>query len=301
MPEKMNFADRLVEAVEKVGSPVCVGFDPDITKLPEEFQVEGDAPAKQLELVGKWCNEVLEIVAPYVAAIKPQVARFECLHGDEPYAGMSIYAKLIRKARDMGILVIGDAKRGDIGSTAEAYADAHLRGPYSADALTVNGYFGSDGLAPFVDACKEGGKGLFILVRTSNPSGGEVQNFKGDEGLFYEHMARRVAELGKGDGLVGESGFSSIGAVVGATCPEEALRLRDLMPQQYFLLPGYGAQGASASDCVAGFRDKRGGIVNASRSVIFAHLNDKDVDWKKAVENAAIEFANDLASAVNAS
>ena len=296
-----HFADRLLSAIENKGAPVCVGIDPDPARLPDQYRAgEGDASG-EIEAVGMWCREILEIVAPLVPAVKPQIARFECLKGPEPFMGMAVYADVVRTARELGLLVIGDAKRGDIGSTASAYASAHLEGPDSADALTVNGYFGADGLAPFVDASTRTGRGLFVLVRTSNPSGADIQNFSGQEGMFYEHMARQVALIGSAGDLVGQSGYSCVGAVVGATCPDEARRLRGLMPQQIFLLPGYGAQGAGAEDCAAGFKaDGTGAIVNASRSVIYAYQNDKYAgsDWKKAVEAAAADFAADIASAV---
>jgi orotidine-5'-phosphate decarboxylase len=296
-----HFADRLLEAIEQKGAPVCVGIDPDPARLPDQYRAEQGDPAGEVEAVGRWCMELLETVAPHVPAVKPQIARFECLRGPSPFMGMGVYADVVRAAREMGLVVIGDAKRGDIGSTASAYASAHLAGTDSADALTVNGYFVADGLAPFVDACTSTGRGLFVLVRTSNPSGADIQNFSGEEGMFYEHMARQVAAIGSDDRLIGASGYSCIGAVVGATCPEEASALRELMPQQIFLLPGYGAQGAGAEDCAAGFKsDGTGAIVNASRSVIYAYQNEKYAgdDWKKAVEAAAVDFAADIASAV---
>lgn len=301
MPQTDHFTDRLAAAIDEKGAPVCVGLDPDPAKLPDGYRRDDGDPAAQLESIGRWCREILEIVAPHAAAVKPQAARFECLEGGEPFAGMTLYASLIRTARAMGLVVIGDAKRGDIGSTAAAYAAAHLRGPFSADALTVNGYFGADGLAPFIDACRDAGKGLFVLVRTSNPSGAEIQDFGGDGERFYEHMARQVDRYGRAAELAGQSGFSAVGAVVGATCPAEARRLRELMPNQYFLLPGYGAQGATAQDCLAGFRaDGTGGLVNASRSVTYAYDSERyrGRDWKKAVAAAAADFAADIAAAV---
>jgi len=301
MIQQPHFADRLLTAIDEKGSPVCVGLDPDLQKLPDAFRA--DDPMQQLALVGSWCEQILEIVAPYVPAVKPQIARFECLHGTEPFMGLSVYASVVRRAKEMGMLVIGDAKRGDIGSTASAYAQAHLTGEHAVDSLTVNGYFGADGLGSFVDICRREGRGLFVLVRTSNPSGADIQNFEGADGTFYQHMARQVDTLGSGEGLVGDCGFSCVGAVVGATCPAEARMLRQLMPRQIFLLPGYGAQGATAEDCAAGFRpDGTGAIVNASRSVIYAHLDDRysGEGWKKAVESAAKNFAEDIASAVGA-
>jgi orotidine-5'-phosphate decarboxylase len=197
------------------------------------------------------------------------------------------------------MFVIGDVKRGDIGSTAEAYARGHLAGDDAPDAVTVNPYLGADGIAPFVQVAGKEGKGLFVLVRTSNPSGAVIQDFADHAGRkLHEHVARLVATLGGAEGLVGRCGFSCVGAVVGATYPDEARRLRQLMPQQMFLVPGYGAQGATAADCAAAFTgDGAGAIVNASRSVIFAYRDKQHAgrDWKKAVESAARTFADDIA------
>ncbi len=296
-----NFADRLLAAIEDKGSPVCVGIDPNAAKLPAEFQTPD--PQGQADAVGVWAKQVLEIVAPHVPAVKPQIAYFEMLRSQaEPFYGMKIYSEVVAAARQLGLIVIGDAKRGDIGSTATAYAAAHMAGPDDVDSLTVNGYFGADGLLPFVETGRDTGRGLFVLVRTSNPSGTVIQNFADASGkMFYEHIAEQVAQIGSASELIGSSGYSCVGAVVGATCPAEARKLRDLMPQQIFLVPGYGAQGATAQDCAASFKaDGTGAIVNASRSVIYAHQDKKyaGMEWKKAVEMAAKDFAADIAGAV---
>jgi orotidine-5'-phosphate decarboxylase len=302
MSDQGHFADRLLEAIDQKGSPVCVGIDPRIDRLPEEFVVsEGDA-IDQIEAVGRWALEVLNIVAPHVPAVKPQIAYFECLAGDQGFYGLAAYATICRVAREMGLVVIGDAKRGDIGSTAEAYAAAHLAGPASVDAVTVNAYFGADGLQPFLDVGRENGHGAFALVRTSNPSAKSIQDFTAASGMtFYEHMGGQIAQIARQEGLVGERGYSLLGAVVGATWPEEARRLRKIMPQQIFLVPGYGAQGATAEDCAASFKsDGTGAIVNASRSVIYAHSRPEFAGkpWQDAVARAAKEFAADIAQAV---
>lgn len=299
--ENKHFADRLLAAIAEKGSPVCVGIDPNLAHLPEEFIVE-DCPKTQADRVGDWAIEVLKIVAPVVPSVKPQVAYFEQLTAGEedPFYGMKVYARVVKAARELGLIVIGDAKRGDIGSTATAYATAHLRRENSADSLTVNGYFGQDGTKPFVDASADTGRGIFVLVRTSNPSGTTIQNFEDASGkMFYKHMAQQVAIMGAD--CVGESGYSCVGAVVGATCPEEARQLRELMPQQIFLVPGYGAQGATAQDCAASFKeDGTGAIVNASRSVIYAHKKEQyaNLDWREAVKLAAQAFADDIAGAL---
>jgi orotidine-5'-phosphate decarboxylase len=299
--ETTHFADRLMAAVAQAGAPVCVGIDPNPAKLPEEFRIDSEDPMEHLESVGRWAAAVLEAVHPFAAVVKPQIAYFEALPGPQSFFGLAIYAAVIKVARSLDMIVIGDAKRGDIGSTAEAYAAAHLRDPNAADAVTVNAYFGADGLDPFLDAGRDAGRGAFALVRTSNPSASTMQDFTDAEGRrYYEHVAEQIAEIGAGEGLVGPSGYSLLGAVVGATWPDEARRLRELMPQQIFLVPGYGAQGATAEDCAAAFKpDGSGAIVNASRSVIYAHRREayRGMEWKQAVATAAKDFAADVASA----
>lgn len=293
-----NFADRLLTAIREKGSPVCVGLDPRFDCLPDSLRAGADSEADRLAAIETFCREVLQAVAPIVPAVKPQSAYFEVYRGE----GVKLYFDLVRQAKDLGLLVIGDVKRNDIGSTAAAYAEAHLAGEQTPDAITVNGYLGSDGIAPFVDVAARDGKGLFVLVRTSNPSAANTQDFANADGeKFYEHLARQVAELGDAEGLLGESGYSSIGAVVGATWPQEARQLRRIMPRQLFLVPGYGAQGATAEDCAASFKqDRTGAIVNASRSVIYAHQREeyRGLDWPEAVAKAAKTFARDIADAV---
>ncbi len=291
-----HFADRLLDAIDAKGSPVCVGIDPVYQRLPAELVGDGADGARQTEALGAFCYEVIQLVAPIVPAVKVQSAYFE-KYG---WVGVDLYGKVVQFARKCGLMVIGDVKRGDIGSTAAAYAEGHLTAPGSADAVTVNGYFGSDGLQPFVDAAEAGGQGLFVLVRTSNPSAAAVQDFADADGkMLYEHMAEQVAAIG--GGAVGKRGYSAVGAVVGATWPDQARALRALMPQQLFLVPGYGAQGASAADCAASFKaDGMGAIVNASRSVIFAFNKDEYAGqpWRDAIAAAAKAFADDIAGAV---
>jgi orotidine-5'-phosphate decarboxylase len=294
-----HFADRLRAAVGAKGSPVCVGIDPRWDRLPPALRAspEPEATAK-LAKIGEFCWQVLQAVAPHVPAVKPQSAYFEAFGA----AGVETYFQVVRWARELGLIVIGDVKRNDIGSTAEAYAAGHLAGDQTPDAVTVNGYFGRDGLEPFLHRCREEGKGVFVLVRTSNPSAGEVQDFASAGGRrLYEHVAGMVAELGDGEGLLGDGGDSAVGAVVGATYPDEARRLRKIMPRQVFLVPGYGAQGATAADCVAAFRpDGTGAIVNASRSVIYAFAEERyaDMPWPRAVAAAAEAFAEDVRGAL---
>lgn len=292
-----HFADALLEAIREKGSPVCVGLDPVYDRLPDSLKLDDADPLSQLEQIETFCMNVLELVAPHVPAVKPQSAYFE-LFGSE---GVNVYEACIERAHALGLMVIADVKRNDIGSTAQAYAQGHLRADddFSPDALTVNGYLGSDGVKPFIETASPIGKGLFVLVRTSNPSARELQDLDAGGKKIYEHMAALVASLGSAS--VGESGYSNVGAVVGATYPDEARALRQIMPQQIFLVPGYGAQGGTAADAAASFKaDGTGAIVNASRSVIFAHKEKKyaGTDWKKAIEAAAKEFAADIASAV---
>ena len=296
MPE--HFIDKLLGEIGRKGSPVCVGIDPVYDMLPDEFRSPDVVGAEQTEELGRFCYEVLQIVAPIVPAVKIQSAYFEA-YG---WVGVDLYFKVVEFAHKLGLMVIGDVKRGDIGSTAQAYAQGHLANFYAPDAITVNGYFGADGLKPFLDIASANEQGIFVLVRTSNPSSGPIQDFTDAEGKkFYEHLAHQVAQLGESKELIGQSGYSCLGAVVAATYPDQARKLREIMPQQFFLVPGYGAQGASAEDCAASFKDDgTGAIVNASRSVIFAHRNERyaGTDWKQAIATAAENFANDIRKAV---
>jgi orotidine-5'-phosphate decarboxylase len=288
-----NFADRLLDAIAAKGSPVCVGLDPTYDKLPDELK-----KLAPLRAFVEFCRAIIEASASVVPAVKPQIAYFE-RYG---HAGVAAYEEVVRLARSAGLIVIGDVKRNDIGSTAAEYAAGHLGAADGPDAITINGYFGADGIQPFVDAAKAAGKGLFVLVRTSNPSAAAIQDFADASGRkFYEHMAQQVSALGEQEGLIGRRGYSCLGAVVGATWPGEAKALRQIMPRQLFLVPGYGAQGATAKDCAAAFKpDGAGAIVNASRSVIYAFHDKKyaGMEWKKAIGEAARAFARDIGEAV---
>jgi orotidine-5'-phosphate decarboxylase len=293
-----NFADRLLEAIDEKGSPVCVGLDPVYDRLPAALKRDGADEAAQIEAIRIFCLGVLEAIAPHVPAVKPQSAYFEAYRGP----GAQLYFDMVAEARRLGLLVIGDIKRNDIGSTAAAYAAGHLGAQDSADAVTVNGYLGADGIEPFAAKARDTGRGLFVLVRTSNPSASQLQDIADASGTkLFEHAADMVAGLGEGEGLIGQRGYSSVGAVVGATWPQEAKMLRERMARQIFLVPGYGAQGASAADCAASFKaDGTGAIVNASRSVLQAHASKQyaRLDWPQAIERAAKAFAADIAQAV---
>ncbi len=279
-----NFGDRLAEAVGRKGA-VCVGLDP----RPDLFP-------KTMTLVD-FCARIIEAVAPFAAAIKPQVAFFE-EHWD---GGMDAYRKVCTMAHEAGLIVIADVKRGDIADTAEAYARAFLE-KLDADAITVNPYMGSDTLKPFIQRCANLGKGLFILAKTSNPSSGDFQDVLVDGEPMYVRVARKVQELGKP--LKGSTGYSSLGIVVGATHPDQAAHLRRACPDLWFLVPGYGAQGATAKDVRVSFDAKGlGAIVNASRSIIFAYRSDayrskySEGDWTKAVADAARTMRDELSAA----
>jgi orotidine-5'-phosphate decarboxylase len=291
---KLHFGDRLLQSIQDVGAPVCVGIDPRLDRLPDSLRTG----AEPLEALRTFCMDLLDVLVGLVPAVKPQIAYFEAHRAP----GLQLYFDVVARARQLGLVVIGDAKRGDIGSTAEAYAAGHLAGEHDVDALTVNSYLGADGLAPFLQQARQSGRGLFALVRTSNPSAATIQDFQAAGGkFFYQHVAEQIAAVGEDPELIGRSGYSCLGAVVGATYPQEARALREIMPRQIFLVPGYGAQGATASDCAASFKsDGTGAIVNASRSVIYAHQRAEyaDMDWKQAVAAAARDFAEDLARAV---
>jgi len=278
-------ADRLLDAIERVGSPVCVGIDPVWSKLPAVLR--RGLP----EVVGiqRFSEGVVDAVAGRAAAVKLQSACFE-RYGAEGFAALAAVAA---RARSRDLVVILDAKRGDIGVSAEHYAEA-ARGRFDADWTTVNGYLGPEGFAPF-----RRGRGAFVLVRTSNPDGGLVQSLRLDDGrTVAEAVAEMVAKAG--DESVGASGFSDVGAVVGATHPADAAALRRRMPRQIFLVPGFGAQGGSADDVRACFRgDGRGAVITASRSVIFAFEPESE-HWIDAVAEAAARFRAEVAEVVRA-
>lgn len=301
-----NFADRLIAAVRRKRSRVVVGLDPRIDSLPRSFRPRGAGRADVAKAFERFCREIISIVHPYAAAVKPQIAFFE----EFGAPGFAAFERVCAAARDRGLAVIADVKRGDIASTAEGYARAFFGGAGAspmADAVTVNPYFGWDGVEPFVRIAGEKGCGVFLLVRTSNPSSAEIQNLpvnvRGRRVPMYEEVARMVSRWGQP--FVGRGGYSAVGAVVGATHPSEARRIRKIMPKSFFLVPGYGAQGGTAEDVRVCFR--RGGmgaIVNASRSVIFAHRQKPYAEqygerrWTAAVEAAVIRMRDEINRAI---
>jgi orotidine-5'-phosphate decarboxylase len=251
----------------------------------------------------------MRIVAPMVPAVKINIAYFE----KYLWEGMETYYNLITEADDLGLEIIGDVKRGDIGHTAEQYAAAHLENPEMAgledtlapDAITINSYTGTDGIEPFAAMADKQGKGVFVLVRTSNPSAGAIQDFADADGMrMYEKVAEVVAEAAYKDGRIGECGYSNIGMVVGGTAPEVTTALREKYDKVWFLVPGYGSQGASGADCVRFCKpDGTGALINASRSIIYAYEKPKykeqfGDDWKRCIEQAVIDAKVDLANAM---
>ena len=295
-----HFADSLAAAVRRCGNPVLVGLDPRAESLPRSLlaAARNDWTATAAAY-RTFCREVIDVVAPLVPAVKPQAAFFEQLGPP----GMSALADVIAYAREKGLLVIVDGKRNDIGSTAAAYAQAYLGAPpasaWGADALTVSPYLGDDSLAPFVDVARQRGAGVFVLVKTSNPGGGLFQDLVAQGEPLYQHVARFVERLASE--TAGACGYGIVGAVVGATYPQQLAELRAKMPHTIFLVPGFGSQGGTARDVAAAF-DSRGfgAIVNNSRGIIFAHAEPRYRDrfgennWQAAVEAATRDMIDQL-------
>ncbi len=299
-----HFADRLIERVRWLGHPLCLGLDPHLDRFPPLFrrgsmQPQDPATADQ---VRTFLLAVLDRYAQQVAAVKPQVAFFEQMG----WRGWQVLEAIVARARELGFLVILDGKRADVGSTAAAYASC-LRpdAPVAADALTVNPYLGRDAVQPFLEVVRTFGRGLFVLVKTSNPGSADVQDLKIGERFLYEVVASLWQESCAS--LRGASGWSSLGVVVGATYPEQAERVRALLPEALFLVPGFGAQGASAEQAVRGFVRgpsgmREGGIVNASRSLLFPPdaATDSARTWEAAIDRARATAIEALRRAVEA-
>ena len=302
------FIDRLHAAVERTENPVVVGLDPHLEFLPDDYAAARNAEAPRAEraaALGDFLCEVIDAAAGRVPAVKPQSAFFEVLGAD----GVFQFERVVAASKDAGLLVIGDVKRGDIGSTAAAYAEAFLTGAPGTDprtlcdAATVNPYLGTDSITPFTEACRASNGGLYVLVRTSNPSSAEFQTLsvEGGDDLVSDRVADAVVRWGRD--VKGSSGeWSSIGAVVGATHPHELTRLRARMPRVPFLIPGYGAQGGGADDIVGGFAEGDhplfGALVNSSRGILFAGKNDPSRHWKDASIEAMDLMAEDLRRAL---
>jgi len=295
-----NFGDRLLAAVAERGSAVCLGLDPRPDDLPAAALsgAENDDIGARIEGVVRFCGTVLYAAAEFCAAVKLQSAFFEQLG----MAGQAAFFELAVVARDLGLLTIADIKRGDIGSTAGAYARAYLGETSPFDAVTVTPYFGSDSVRPFLDHARTFGRGLFVIVRASNPSAAELQDLPLADGRrVHEAVADLVADWG--EGLVGEGGYSAVGAVVGATVGDQLAALRRRLPRQPFLVPGYGAQGAGPHDVVAAFDDQgRGALVNSSRGIMYAYKRAPYADRFSPDDYAlaAREAARDTRDAINA-
>jgi orotidine-5'-phosphate decarboxylase len=286
-----HFTDQLAAAVRRTGNAVCVGLDPRWEQLPWPITTgRENEPNGHADAYLDFCCGVIDVVAPLVPVVKPQMAFFEELGP----SGMTALAEVIRYAQERGLLVILDGKRNDIGSTAEAYARGLLgRGvsPWGADCLTVSPYLGEDSLTPFVDVARERSAGLFVLVKTSNPGGGMLQDLVANNQTVYRHVASLVEKFSAE--TAGESGYGLAGAVVGATYPEQLAELRAAMPHTWFLVPGFGSQGGAAKDVAPAFDANRmGAVINNSRGIIFAHAKKEyaetfgDQHWQKAVEAA---------------
>jgi len=294
----MNFADLVVEEIKKKNSCVVAGLDPKIDCLPKAFKEKANRnPKAAADVLFAFCREIINIVAQYVVAVKLQIAFFE-LFGSY---GISAFERVCKFGSQKGLVVIADIKRGDISSTADAYSAAYLgkNSLFCVDAVTVNPFFGSDGIEPFLEVANENNKGLFILVRTSNPSSAEFQELIVDGEPIYKIFARRVSRWGKR--AVGREGYSSVGAVVGATFPKQGREIRKILSKSFLLIPGYGTQGGKSRDLKHLFNpDGLGAIINASRSISFAYKVppfDKiygETNWQKAVEEAVIRMKDEL-------
>lgn len=309
-----NFADRLITAIRKKNSCVAVGLDPYFTLIPDTIKQKFPTSQKQsleyaAHVILEFNVQVIDLIAPLVGIVKPQIAFYE-LYG---WWGVRAYAETIKYAKQKGLLVIGDVKRGDVPSTAEAYADAHIgevhidhaiETPFAADAITVNPFLGTDSLLPFLQTAEKHNKGIFVLVKTSNPDSGEFQDLMCGGKKLHEIIAEKTQAWG--NGLIGQQGYSAVGAVVGATFSHEISALRKTMPEGYFLVPGYGAQGATAKDIAHCFNpDGLGAIISASRSILYAYNISPWKEkyginaWKDAAREAVIKMNEEIGNILN--
>lgn len=306
----MNIMEKMSERISAMKNPTVAGLDTRMEYLPEEF-VKGIMPngihsfEEAAQAIYQYNVRLIDALCDIVPAVKVQVAYYE-MYGP---AGMEAYEKTIRYAHEKNMLVMADVKRNDIGTTAACYANAYIgktelpdgaqRG-FSSDMATINPYLGVDGIKPFTDACRENGTGVFVLVKTSNPSSGQLQDMKFEDGrTLYEAVADLVEEWG--EETRGETGYSAVGAVVGATYPQQGVALRERMPHTFFLVPGYGAQGATGAD-IAGCFDGNGGgaIVNASRSILCAWKKREGMPFDEAAREEALRMREDLRSSLKA-
>ena len=296
--------DKLIDAIKRTDNPSVVGLDTCLDYLPQDMLAKVESLDDAAEQIFEFNKNIIDNIFDIVPAVKVQVAYYE-MYG---YQGMKAFKQTVDYAKSKGMIVIADVKRNDIGSTAGCYSKAYLSGvevagkkiiAFDSDYITVNGYLGSDGILPFVKDCKENDKGLFILVKTSNPTSGELQDKKFENGnTLYEEMGDLVEKWGSE--LIGKYGYSSIGAVVGATHREQAEIIRKRNRHTFFLIPGYGAQGGKAEDLAVCFVNGIGGIVNSSRGILCAYKKDKyqGMDYAKAARQASIDMREDLNSAI---
>lgn len=299
-----HFADRLIEAVRDKGTPAMVGIDPQWELLPPELRPRADEGlAQRAAAYAEFGSGIVDAVADLVGVVKFQMAFFEALGP----RGLDVLDQLSRRAHAAGLLVVFDGKRNDIGSSAAGYAEAYLGGvadsrPWQADGLTVNPYLGLEGLMPFVDVARRCRRGIFVLVRTSNPGAGVLQDLSSEGVSVHRRVAAWVEEWSSKD--KGASGYGPVGAVVGATVPAQLLELRQQMPSAILLVPGFGAQGGSAAD-VAGAFDSHGlgAVVNNSRGILYAHQNQRfaGLDWRSAARAATVQMIEELADKTPAS
>lgn len=297
--------DRLIEKIKQTDNPSVVGLDTNFDYLPDELRAGVADFRGAAQAIAEFNRNIIDNICDIVPAVKVQIAYYE-MYGVE---GMKAFAETLSYASKKGMYVMTDAKRNDIGATAECYAKAYLgntsvngvsQTAFDSDFLTVNGYLGSDGIVPFLKWMKERDKGIFVLVKTSNPSGGELQDMRLSDGkTVYEYMGQLVEEWGKN--CRGKYGYSDVGAVVGATHPAQAEILRKQMPHTFFLIPGYGAQGGTARDLKVCFdADGMGGIVNSSRGILCAYRQEKynGKSYSEAARLASIDMKNDLNQAI---
>jgi orotidine-5'-phosphate decarboxylase len=298
------FIDRLITSIESGKSPICVGIDPMLDAFPPELQPKDRRDLDAcIDAVQGFCLGVLQAVAPIAPIVKFQIAYFEQFL----WEGVQAYYELVKEAQSLGLLVIGDIKRGDIGSTSAAYATGHLSNiefndiedAAVPDAITINPYLGMDAIDPFLQVCRDEGKGVFVLVRTSNPGSKDLQDKLTDDGrTFSELVADTLQPIASAGPLMGGRGYSNLGAVVGATQTHTMASLRKRLPNSFFLLPGYGTQGATAEMTKAAFDEKGlGAIVSASRSVLYPKRNAGE-SWQGAVKRAAETMARDVKSVI---
>ena len=301
--------DRLVENIKKTNAPIVVGLDPMLAYVPEHIKTEayreyGETLEGAADAIWQFNKGIVDATYDIIPAVKPQIAMYEQFG----IPGLIAFKKTVDYCKEKGLVVIGDIKRGDIGSTSTAYAVGHLGtvqvgyntyAGFDEDFVTVNPYLGTDGVKPFVDVCKEENKGIFVLVKTSNPSSGEFQDKIVDGKPLYELVGRMVDTWGSE--VIGKSGYSAVGAVVGATYPEMGRVLRDIMPKSYILVPGYGAQGGKAKDLVHYFNeDGLGAIVNSSRGIIAAYKQDKYASFgPEAYADASRQAVVDMIEDIN--